>query len=90
MFKKIKTMFSLSKEEATRKATSKNWKWCLETNPDGSRSVYRLLEKLGYSRPQLVMRMKRPLRAIMLMDAPNTVRACYKVTAIQNPSTSDI
>ncbi len=40
-------MFSLSKEEATRKATSKNWTWCLETNPDCSRSVYRLLEKLG-------------------------------------------
>jgi hypothetical protein len=48
MFKKIKTMFSLFKEEATRKAASKNWTWCLETNPDGSRSVYRLLEKLGY------------------------------------------
>jgi hypothetical protein len=36
------------------------------------------------------MRMKRPLRAIMLMDAPNAVRACKKVTTIQNPSPSDI
>jgi hypothetical protein len=34
--------------------------------------------------------MKRPLRAIMLKDAPNAVRACKKVIAIQNPSPSDI
>jgi hypothetical protein len=39
MFLKIKTMFSLFKEEATRKVTSKNWTWCLETNPDDSISV---------------------------------------------------
>jgi hypothetical protein len=36
------------------------------------------------------MGMKRPLRAIMLMDAPNAVKACQKVTAIQNPSPSEI
>jgi hypothetical protein len=36
------------------------------------------------------MRMKRPLRAIMLMDAPNAVKVCQKVTAIQTPSPSDI
>jgi hypothetical protein len=54
MFKKIKTMFSLFKEEATRKVTSKNWTWCLETNPDDSISIGEAWVLAGYENEKTI------------------------------------